>query len=98
MSSIDLRDILGLKDSEDKNERGEYWKWKNALEGSGYDFEETVENEPFFIADYNFEDYAQELAEDIGAIGRDNQWPVTCIDWDRAASELQYDYASVEVD
>ena len=45
----------------------------------------------------DFTDYAQELAEDIGAIDRDAKWPVYCIDWERAARELKMDYASVRV-
>lgn len=48
------------------------------------------------IRDSYFEDYAQELAEDIGAIKDDAQWPANCIDWERAARELQQDYSSVE--
>ena len=43
-----------------------------------------------------FEDYAQELAEDIGAIRSDAAWPATCIDWKRAARELRYDYTGAD--
>ena len=49
-----------------------------------------------FIPESEFEDYAQELAEDIGAIPDDNQWPLYCIDWERAARELSTDYSLVE--
>ncbi len=42
-----------------------------------------------------FQDYAQELAEDIGAIPDDVSWPMTCIDWEQAARELAMDYTSV---
>jgi antirestriction protein len=38
------------------------------------------------------EDFAQQLAEDIGAINKNAQWPNNCIDWEHAASELMYDY------
>lgn len=48
------------------------------------------------IRDTYFEDYARELAEDIGAIKRDMGWPYTCIDWEQAAEELQQDYTSVD--
>ena len=48
------------------------------------------------IRDTYFEDYARELAEDIGAINRDASWPNNCIDWEEAASQLQQDYFSVE--
>lgn len=50
------------------------------------------------IRDSYFVEYAQELAEDIGAIGRDNQWPLYCIDWEQAARDLQMDYTSLDFD
>lgn len=43
-----------------------------------------------------FETYAQELAEDIGAIGRDLQWPLMHIDWEAAADQLKMDYTQIE--
>jgi len=49
----------------------------------------------FFIRADMFEDYARELAEDIGAIPDDTQWPCTCIDWKWAARELSMDYSLV---
>lgn len=48
------------------------------------------------VRDSYFKDYAQELAEDIGAIPADAQWPCRCIDWDKAAWELRMDYTSAE--
>lgn len=50
------------------------------------------------IRDDHFEDYARELAEEIGAIEKKVSWPYTCIDWEQAASKLQTDYTSVEYD
>jgi hypothetical protein len=50
------------------------------------------------IRDSYFEDYAQDLAEDIGAIDSNASWPNTCIDWELAARELQYDYSPVDFD
>ena len=47
------------------------------------------------IPESEFEDYARQLAEDIGAIPDDAQWPCTCIDWERAARELAMDYFTV---
>jgi hypothetical protein len=49
-----------------------------------------------FVHENDFEEYAQELAEDIGAIDRNASWPLGCIDWERAADELKMDYSSVE--
>lgn len=43
----------------------------------------------------DFESYARELAEDIGAIDSDARWPNYCIDWEYAARELRADYSLV---
>lgn len=48
-----------------------------------------------FIRHDCFTEYAQELAEDIGAIGPAS-WPNTCIDWEWAARELKHDYTTIE--
>ena len=66
-----------------------------AEEGSGspdWAYGETL------IRDSYFETYCQELAEECGYMDAKhaNSWPFTCIDWERAARELQYDYTSIE--
>jgi antirestriction protein len=43
-------------------------------------------------------DFAQQLAEDIGAIKEDASWPYSCIDWEQATRELMMDYSSVRRD
>lgn len=48
-----------------------------------------------FIREDYFEEYAQELAEDIGAISPDAAWPLSYIDWKAAAEALQQDYSEV---
>jgi hypothetical protein len=52
------------------------------------------------IRDSYFEEYAQQLAEDIGAIDSDASlgWPLGYIDWERAAEALQMDYTPIEFD
>ena len=50
------------------------------------------------VRDSYFEDYAQELASGIGAINRDADWLLNCIDWAKAAEQLQQDYTSVDYD
>ena len=47
------------------------------------------------IRDGYFEEYAQELAEDIGTVDRRRSWPVNCIDWSAAADALKADYSCV---
>ena len=50
------------------------------------------------IRDSYFEQYARELAEEIGAIDSDAKWPARCIDWEQAAEELQTDYTAIDFD
>jgi len=50
------------------------------------------------IRDSYFTEYAQKLAENIGAITRDIAWPACHIDWEEAADSLKQDYTSVEFD
>ncbi len=50
------------------------------------------------IRDTYFQTYAEELADDIGAIDASASWPTAYIDWERAAEALQMDYGSVEFD
>jgi len=50
------------------------------------------------IRDSYFEDYAQELAKDVGAIDRYVPWPLRHIDWSAAADELKNDYMLVNFD
>lgn len=51
-----------------------------------------------FIRDSYFETYAEEFAEEIGAIDSEYEWPAYCIDWEWAARELQIDYSSIDFD
>lgn len=46
-----------------------------------------------------FQEYAEELAVDIGAIDRSQRghWPYTCIDWEQAAEELKRDYSVIDI-
>jgi len=50
------------------------------------------------IRDSYFEDYARELADDIGAVDKNAGWPNNCIDWEKAADELKADYMCVDFD
>jgi hypothetical protein len=50
------------------------------------------------IRDSYFEEYAQELAEDLGYLQKNVSWPYDCINWEQAARELQQDYTSADFD
>lgn len=90
------------------------WESENAVEAAelyflegvmsdlkGYGGDEQWEGDWYplsLVADDHFEEYARDLAEDIGAINPDATWPNNCIDWERAARELKFDYSSVEIE
>lgn len=92
---IEAREALELWDASDAAaELGALKALAEQAEGYAPDWKhgETL------IRDSYFKDYAQELADDIGAINSAATWPNNCIDWDRAARELQSDYTSVKFD
>lgn len=87
----------------DESEEGEeYARLKSLLEdlcGNGGDEQWRGSWYPItLIRDSYFEDYARELADDIGAINSDMTWPNNCIDWEQAARELQMDYSTTDFD
>lgn len=76
-----------------ENEHLEELKALDLLEsevGSEWSTGETL------IPENDFEQYAQDFAEDIGAISRHLDWPCDYIDWERAADGLRMDYSEVE--
>lgn len=66
-----------------------------ALEQEAEGYAADWQHGEVLIRDSYFEEYAQELAEDIGAVKKGMAWPYTCIDWEQAAEELQRDYTAV---
>ena len=50
------------------------------------------------IRDSYFTEYAQELTGEIGVVYTDATWPNNHIDWDAAASELKFDYYTIDYD
>lgn len=106
---IDTRDLIELRSDlsaelENIAEKGDEYDGQEAEIREAIEAIDTLENKigsewPYgasMIREDTFEDYARELAEEIGAINDDAQWPATCIDWERAASELAMDYTSVD--
>jgi len=87
----------------DESTEGEEFKsLKSFLEdlaGSGGDHKWRGDWYPVtLIPEHSFKEYAQQLAEEIGAINADAAWPANCIDWDEAARQLQQDYSQADWD
>ena len=69
-----------------------------ALEAEGRGYAPNWEHGEVLIRDSHFEKYAEQLANDLGLINADAKWPNSCIDWEQAARELQYDYTALDFD
>ena len=50
------------------------------------------------IRDDYFEEYAKQLAEDLGVAPVSDEWPASHIDWEAAADALKQDYVEVDYD
>jgi len=94
LDSRDLQELADyLRDDEDMDD--EERQAVADIDAMADEVEEWKYGAALIREDY-FEEYAQELAEDIGAIpDRDNNWPLYCIDWEWAARELRQDYTEV---
>lgn len=88
----DLIDAGVGQDLDDIRERAELRKLRAETEGEGWEYGIV------FVRDNYFEDYARELAEDVGAVDRNLGWPACHIDWEAAAESLKMDYSEVEID
>lgn len=104
----DMRD-----DERDEDEQQEYEDLKALFDADEYDEYTNLKAFVFEAADYcsdwhygeqfirdgYFSEYAQQLAEDIGTVSNDAQWPNNhiYIDWEAAADELKQDYTSFDV-
>lgn len=62
------------------------------------DLEGYARNEPTAIPVSEFQDYAEQLAQDLGRISGDEGWPLNHIDWEAAAEALKEDYMEFEFD
>lgn len=104
---FDSRDIIArieeLQGNEDiglpldSDEEEELSKLKEFVEENAHYFPDWEDGETFIADDY-FIQYAQELADDSGAINTDASWPLMHIDWEAAADSLKMDYISVVID
>mgnify|MGYP000988700395 CR=1 FL=1 len=103
---IDMREVIDYRDGldpdvdpTDADEMAAVTAFIDSLESdTGYSADDVASDEPTIIADRYFIDYAQQLADDIGAVDADAGWPTRCIDWKKAAEELQEDYTTFDHD
>ena len=85
-------------DGVDMTEQREELDKLEALAAQGEDYAPDWSRGETMIHDGYFQDYAEQLADDIGAINSEATWPNNCIDWKRATRELKMDYTSIDFD
>lgn len=100
---IDSRDVIAR--IEELTEESERWSDEDndaeelrelmAFAEEGENYSSDWKHGETLIRDSYFVRWCQEFAEDLGALKNAN-WPLTCIDWEKAARELQYDYTSID--
>lgn len=103
---IDSRDVIErIEELEDMAEDGDLdedgtdeLKALQALAKEAANYAPDWEHGEALIRESYFVEYAEQLAEDIGAINRDAPWPQSHIDWEAAARELRIDYTDVDFD
>ena len=78
----------GLSAVIDQDEREAY---RMDGENQGQTIDEDSFREAYCGCYSSGEDYAQELAEELGSIPKDAGWPLTCIDWESAWRDLTHD-------
>lgn len=94
---LTYRNVLDSRDIADRiNELEDELKALDALKESAIHYNCEWNDGAILISDSYFEDYAKELAEDIGAIDPYADLPLSHIDWGSAAEELRKDYTSID--
>jgi hypothetical protein len=87
-----LRDELEEEEREPTEDEARFLAEFDAAERTG------IEDFPYgaaLIQVKYFTEYARQLADALGAIDREADWPLAHIDWEAAADALKQDYADV---
>ena len=92
--NVEKADLIAGQDDSDLEELAQLQAFVKEVE----DYANDRVRDTVFIRESHFTEYAEQLAEDIGAVNEGAQWPNNCIDWDKAASELKIDYTSADLD
>lgn len=79
---------------DDQDEAADWRVWRDALDEIAENAGDRPRDGVQLICDSGFEDYARDLADDMGVEIRD-EWPYRYIDWEAAADELRTDYNEI---
>lgn len=82
-----------------ESEEAERLKALEELEGQFFtSLSEYVKNETTAIPEFEFAEYAEQLADELGYLDDNttSRWPFNHIDWEDAADDLKQDYIEFE--
>jgi len=88
-------DGVWFVDGTDMTEEAEELETLKALADEAEGYGDWEHGETLIKADH-FRDWAEEFANDIGAVEKGASWPNNHIDWEAAAEELKADYMEVD--
>jgi hypothetical protein len=94
-AEAELAEILAA--GEDEDDRTELAALE-AFAKEGEDYSEDWPHGATIVRESYFVKYAEQFADDIGAVNSDASWPNDCIDWDKAADELKADFTEIDFD
>jgi hypothetical protein len=97
-AAVGAEDLRAALWAEANPEEAEELKVLTAVQEEASGYASDWRHGESLIRDSYFEDYARQLAEDIGAIKGNESWPLSYIDWEAAAEALKMDYTSVDFD
>ena len=98
-TQAEIAQMIADQDADDKAELALIEGLLERLKGYGGNHQWEGDWYPnLLIRRSHFVEYAEQYAEDVGAINSDSSWPNNCLDWDKAAAELETDYSSEDYD
>lgn len=103
-----IKEAYGVTEGEEISNEEFHWEWENTVGSDADELKNLIDlREQFdrewidgitFVKDSYFEEFAEDEADQLGLIKDGGGWPYNCIDWQRAAEQLQQDYSQVEFD
>ena len=86
-----LGDLVAWADGLSAMYRDEREAYRLECENQGQTLDQDDFRETYCGCWSSGEQYAQELAEELGSVPQDAAWPLTCIDWESAWRDLTFD-------
>lgn len=97
-AKAELAEILAASEGDEHAANRDELAALEAFAKEGEDYAPDWSHGESCIRESYFTEYAEELANDIGAVNSDAGWPNNFIDWEKAAEALKMDYTEIDFD